>query len=146
MLRAFGVALGSLRSTAEELGLPVSIEDFLILHALALAPDQRLSATEVSELVGRPRSTTSDLLKALESTGYLRRVHPESDRRLTQAVLTASGLELVAEWTQPIGTMVSQHVALTLMHHMDPTMEAADRINDLQSGDGFVSAYLSPSR
>jgi DNA-binding MarR family transcriptional regulator len=73
----------------------VSLGEFGVLVHLSEAPDRRLRMTDLAERMRLSPSGLTRRLDRLVSRGIVERVSSEDDRRVTMAVLTASGLELL---------------------------------------------------
>ena len=69
----------------------LSLPDFDVLNALADSPDQRLRLTDLATRLGWERSRLSHHLQRMSDRGLVERAPSPTDRRATDAVLTAGG-------------------------------------------------------
>ena len=70
-------------------------DELTLLHRLAAAPDG-VALTWLAAHLGRPKSTTSVLVKDLERRGFVRRTRRSDDERRLEIGLTATGQARVA--------------------------------------------------
>lgn len=71
----------------------LTLNDYDALLHLSQAPDRRMRRVDLAGSVILTQSGITRLLDGLERAGYVERAECESDRRVTYAVLTESGLE-----------------------------------------------------
>lgn len=71
----------------------LTLSDYEVLLHLWRAPDQRLRRTDLAERVLLTPSGITRLLDGLERCSYVDRAECATDRRVTYAVLTDTGLE-----------------------------------------------------
>ncbi len=70
-------------------------DELTLLHRLASEPDG-VALTWLAAHLGRPKSTTSVLVKDLERRGFVRRTRRTDDERRLEIALTATGRARVA--------------------------------------------------
>jgi DNA-binding MarR family transcriptional regulator len=85
------------RKLDDELGTlhGLGLDDFVLLHALAQAPDAGLGAADLERPLGVQRSAVVRQVIALEKTGLVRRVADAAGRRTVQ--LRGPGRRLLQE-------------------------------------------------
>ena len=81
------------RHLQAECGL--SLGDYTVLNALSNAPRHRLQLTSLAITIGWERSRLSHHLQRMTKRDLVQRISSETDRRATDAVLTAAGWEAV---------------------------------------------------
>ncbi|CCH90733.1 Transcriptional regulator, MarR family [Modestobacter italicus] len=94
MLR-LGYEMNRQLQTDSELSLP----DYDVLNALADSPDGRLQLTALATRLAWERSRLSHHLQRMSARGLVERSPSATDRRATDAVLTAAGRAALAEAT-----------------------------------------------
>ena len=77
------------RHLQAECGL--SLGDYTVLNALSNAPRHRLQLTSLAITIGWERSRLSHHLQRMTKRDLVQRISSETDRRATDAVLTAAG-------------------------------------------------------
>jgi DNA-binding MarR family transcriptional regulator len=75
----------------------LTISDYEVLLRLAHAPDRQMRRVDLADSVLLTASGITRLLDGLERFGYVERAQCESDRRVTYAVLTETGLDKLRE-------------------------------------------------
>jgi len=75
----------------------LTINDFDVLASLARAPERALKRVDLAERVLLTPSGITRLLKGLERAGYVGNRACEEDARVTYAVLTDEGYEMLEE-------------------------------------------------
>lgn len=73
----------------------LSLAKIGMLLLLRAAPEHHMSMTDISKNMIVTGANITQLADGLERSGLIRRVRPESDRRVVLAELTAEGLELI---------------------------------------------------
>lgn len=87
--------------TAELLAMHgLTINDFDVLSALARAPERALKRVDLADRVMLTPSGITRLIKGLESAGYVCNRSCDEDARVTYAVLTDEGNEMLEEARQ----------------------------------------------
>jgi DNA-binding MarR family transcriptional regulator len=81
------------RHLQAECGL--SLGDYTVLNALSNAPGHRLQLTSLATTIGWERSRLSHHLLRMTKRSLVQRITSESDRRATDAVLTADGWDVL---------------------------------------------------
>jgi DNA-binding MarR family transcriptional regulator len=71
----------------------LTLNDYEVLLHLARAPERRMRRVDLAESVLLTASGITRLLEGLERSGFVERVHCDSDRRVVYAKLTEAGLE-----------------------------------------------------
>jgi DNA-binding MarR family transcriptional regulator len=84
----------------------LSMPDFDVLNALADSPDGRLQLTALATRIGWERSRLSHHLQRMSGRGLVERAPSASDRRATDAVLTADGRAALDAATPPHAAFV----------------------------------------
>ena len=100
LCRAHAGVTGRLQEALTEAGMP-PLPWFEVLASLDRAPEQRLKMGGLAEALVITRGGLTKLVDRLVKAGLLERAFCATDRRVSYAVLTASGREVVAEM-QPI--------------------------------------------
>jgi DNA-binding MarR family transcriptional regulator len=90
----------------------LSTHDYEILVELSEAPRSRMRMTELADRTAQSRSRLSHQINRMETKGLVSREGCEGDKRGTFAVLTATGLETIAE-------VAPHHVASVREHFID---------------------------
>ena len=90
------------RHLQAECGL--SLGDYTVLNALSNAPSHRLQLTSLATTIGWERSRLSHHLQRMTKRDLVQRISSDTDRRATDAVLTAAGWDAVK-------TAAPRHVA-----------------------------------
>lgn len=75
----------------------IGLNDLHLLRALAQAPGHRLRRTDLAQRLGVTASGVTWMLRPLTKRGLLGSEASEQDGRVSFAVLTAAGLELVTD-------------------------------------------------
>lgn len=141
--RACTVLTVRIAEVARKKGLPLSIEQFYLLHALTLAPDNTLEVSELSGLVYLPRSTISDTILRLEGDGLLVRSTVRHDRRRIQATLTKAGTALVEAWAIVVHDIAERHIFGVLNEDLYASMLSVSiNVNVHERLGAFASQYL----
>lgn len=141
--RAFTALCAKIAYEAAARGLPVSIEQFYLLHAMTLAPDHTVPAADLAEVASLPRSTISDALQRLEAAGLLTRSTVGHDRRRVQATLTQQGETLVEVWAAKMHDITESHIFGVLSaNHYASTLAVARTINAQDRLGDFAVKYL----
>lgn len=83
------------KSIEHEYGL--SIPQFLLLGHLENSPDYQTSQKELKDALNLNSSTVTGIINRLVKRGYIARLPKTGDKRVTNVVLTASGLKLLEE-------------------------------------------------
>ncbi len=73
----------------------INLFEYLTLSRLSMAPHRTLRMSELAVLTGGSLSRLSNVIKRLETRGYVRRETDSQDRRYTNAILTDPGWEKV---------------------------------------------------
>jgi DNA-binding MarR family transcriptional regulator len=71
----------------------LTLNDYEVLLHLARASERRMRRVDLAESVLLTASGITRLLEGLERSGFVERVHCDSDRRVVYAKLTEAGLE-----------------------------------------------------
>jgi len=75
----------------------ISLNEFMILHQLANAQDEKLRRTDVAEKVGLTASGITRMLAPLEKLGYVRREANSRDARVSYVKLANAGKKVYLE-------------------------------------------------
>ncbi|SEI96628.1 DNA-binding transcriptional regulator, MarR family [Dyadobacter sp. SG02] len=75
----------------------ISLNEFMILHQLANAPDEKLRRTDVAEKVGLTASGITRMLSPLEKLGYVKREANSRDARVSYVKLANAGKKIYLE-------------------------------------------------
>lgn len=75
----------------------VSLNEFMILHHLANAQDEKLRRTDVAEKVGLTASGITRMLSPLEKLGYVKREANSRDARVSYVKLANAGKKIYLE-------------------------------------------------
>jgi DNA-binding MarR family transcriptional regulator len=75
----------------------ISLNEFMILHHLANAQDEKLRRTDVAEKVGLTASGITRMLSPLEKLGYVRREANSRDARVSYVKLANAGKKIYLE-------------------------------------------------
>ena len=94
LFRAYAVCFASLATRYEDLGL--SVPRLNTLRWLYLAPDNRLTITELSAHLEASLASVMRMVQALQGEGWVTRLQSEVDRRVTIVELTEAGREKCA--------------------------------------------------
>jgi DNA-binding MarR family transcriptional regulator len=78
---------------------------------LTLADQEQHSVVEIARTLFLTPATVSPLLTRLEASGYVRRVHDDTDARRLAVTLTATGIDLLPRLAE-IGEAVSGQVRI----------------------------------
>ena len=100
LCRAHAGVTGRLQEALTEAGMP-PLAWYEVLDAVANAPEVGLKMGDLAEALVISRGGLTKLVDRLVKAGLLERAFCATDRRVSYAVLTASGREVVAEM-QPI--------------------------------------------
>ena len=96
LCRAHAGVTGRLQEALTEAGLP-PLAWYEVLDRVADAPDERLKMGDLADALVISRGGLTKLVDRLVRAGLLERAFCEEDRRVSYAVLTASGREVLAE-------------------------------------------------
>lgn len=94
------------RGLQDDSGL--SHPDFHVLVALGGAPQGRLQLSDLANTIGWERSRLSHHLQRMTARGLTRRVPSSTDRRATDAVLTAAGRRALDRAAPPHAALVKR--------------------------------------
>lgn len=75
----------------------ISLNEFMILHHLANAEDEKLRRTDVAEKVGLTASGITRMLSPLEKLGYVKREANSRDARVSYVKLANAGKKIYLE-------------------------------------------------
>lgn len=75
----------------------ISLNEFMILHHLANAQDEKLRRTDVAEKVGLTASGITRMLTPLEKLGYVKREANSRDARVSYVKLANAGKKIYLE-------------------------------------------------
>ena len=75
----------------------ISLNEFMILHHLANAQDEKLRRTDVAEKVGLTASGITRMLSPLEKLGYVKRETNSRDARVSYVKLANAGKKIYLE-------------------------------------------------
>ncbi len=75
----------------------ISLNEFMILHHLANAQDEKLRRTDVAEKVGLTASGITRMLSPLEKLGYVKREANSRDARVSYVKLANAGKKIYLE-------------------------------------------------
>lgn len=75
----------------------ISLNDFMILFHLDIAPGQKLRRIDLAEMVGLSASGVTRKLQPLEKIGLVRRESNKRDARVSFVKLTESGMRVLKE-------------------------------------------------
>jgi DNA-binding MarR family transcriptional regulator len=100
LCRAHAGVTGRLQEALTEAGLP-PLAWYEVLDTVAAAPDEGLKMGDLANALVISRGGLTKLVDRLVKAGLLERSFCETDRRVSYAVLTSSGKEVIAEM-QPI--------------------------------------------
>ncbi len=73
----------------------ITVTDFEVLRRLAAAPEGRMRRIDLAHAVGVTPSGITRLLEGLEQSGLVGRHHCTSDHRVTYAVMTETGRDVL---------------------------------------------------
>jgi DNA-binding MarR family transcriptional regulator len=88
----------------------VTPTQYNVLRILRGAGESGLCRNEVGERLIRPVPDVTRLLDRMEESGWIDRCRSESDRRFVTTVITARGLELLAELDGPLVAFLQQRL------------------------------------
>ena len=72
----------------------LGVNDFIVMHQLAHAPDRTLSRIELADLVGLSASGVTRLLNPMDKNGLIKKQAHARDARVSLVQLTNTGLKL----------------------------------------------------
>jgi DNA-binding MarR family transcriptional regulator len=75
----------------------LGFSDFLILHALSVAPDGRLRRIDLADTIGLTASGITRLLLPMEKVGLVRREAHDGDARVSYVAIAPGGLARLSE-------------------------------------------------
>jgi DNA-binding MarR family transcriptional regulator len=90
---------------------PLKLTHPQYLVMLTLADQEQHSVVEIARTLFLTPATVSPLLTRLEASGYVRRVHDDTDARRLAVTLTATGIDLLPRLAE-IGEAVSGQVRI----------------------------------
>jgi DNA-binding MarR family transcriptional regulator len=96
LCRAYAGLTGRLQEALTDAGLP-PMAWFEVLNAVARAPDERMKMGDLASALIISRGGLTKLVDRLVRAGLLERAFCVEDRRVSYAVMTASGREMFAE-------------------------------------------------
>jgi DNA-binding MarR family transcriptional regulator len=96
LCRAHAGVTGRLQEALTEAGMP-PLAWYEVLDRVADAPDERLKMGDLADSLVISRGGLTKLVDRLVKAGLLERAFCETDRRVSYAVLTSSGREVIAE-------------------------------------------------
>jgi DNA-binding MarR family transcriptional regulator len=115
-LRAYKVVIERVSQDLAEHGQPTLIE-YSVLWWLRGAEDHRLRLVDLSKGVLVSKSRVTRLMNSLVEEGYVRREQDLSDKRVTYAVLTDKGREILEEATPAFTVAFNRYFASQLAGH-----------------------------
>jgi DNA-binding MarR family transcriptional regulator len=132
------------RQLAAESGL--SYPDYLVLVALSDAPDGRLRAFELAEILGWERSRLSHHAARMAGRDLVRKERCESDRRGAFVVITSRGRQEIAS-AAPGHVAAVRRLFIDVLRpsQLDAVGEAAEQVLAVldRAGDGAVGQECS---
>jgi DNA-binding MarR family transcriptional regulator len=75
----------------------ISLNEFMILHHLAAAPDEKLRRTDVAEKIGLTASGITRMLTPLEKLGLVKREANSRDARVSYVKMANAGKKIYLE-------------------------------------------------
>lgn len=96
LCRAHAGVTGRLQEALTEGGMP-PLAWYEVLDTVANAPDERLKMGDLADALVISRGGLTKLVDRLVKAGLLERAFCATDRRVSYAVLTSSGREVIAE-------------------------------------------------
>jgi DNA-binding MarR family transcriptional regulator len=115
----------------------LSINDYEALLVLSHAEDGRMRRVDLAAALVLTASGVTRLLDGLEATGCVEKAFCESDARVTYAVLTPKGRELLgrasADHVAAIGALFEQRYS---PEELETLAELLSRLPDAASADG----------
>jgi DNA-binding MarR family transcriptional regulator len=96
LCRAHAGVTGRLQEALTEGGMP-PLTWYEVLDSVANAPDERLKMGDLADALVISRGGLTKLVDRLVKAGLLERAFCATDRRVSYAVLTSSGREVIAE-------------------------------------------------
>lgn len=73
----------------------INLFEYFVLSRLSMSPDHTLQMSELAVLAGGSLSRLSNVIKRLETRGFVRREPDPDNRRVTNAILTETGWQKV---------------------------------------------------
>lgn len=89
----------------------ISLNEFMILHHLANADDEKLRRTDLAEKIGLTASGITRMLAPLEKLGYVKREANSRDARVSYVKLANAGRKIYNESTASAEAVSEQIMA-----------------------------------
>ncbi len=116
-------ASASRRFSVQGLGLG----DFLVLHYLAISPDQKMRPVDLAEKLGMTASGVTRILLPMEKIGLIKRLTEKQDGRVSYAALASSGKRILEESLER-AELLSEEICLSSKSDLEEVLEILQKL------------------
>ena len=101
----------------------ISFSDFLILYLLQQTPGQKLRRADLAEKIGLTPSGITRILLPMEKIGLVTREANERDARVSYAVLTTAGLQILEDAKSTANAVAKEIIPIENIKNNEPVWE-----------------------